>query len=296
MTTAVVPEREYGVSKCFGCQHCLLCGTSCVYDMCSCEIDQKPTTKQRKKGKKKAAQKRSFSLPSALPAESKSYVTSPVQLEFLKACNGKFGYAILFDRDFEFYFCSTCNSRFEKTKKTVSLAENSVSSSLQESPTPFESQSSFDGSASQNSASHSSPLLSAHSSFMSADEPLGSSPLHLQLVVKKGDGNNLPVKWVKVSTEDFFSFESEIEDHVRNLSMSEGHKEISYRLSYKPSNSRVLAASLMDEDDFKIFVEECKKLINNQKNMMVFATFKSTETEKKKASKKRMREVLDFVT
>ena len=130
----VVPERVYGCSKCFGCQDCLLCGTVCLYDMCSCKADQKPITitKQKRKGKVKTAQKRLFSLPPTSPGDHKPYVTTPAQVEFLKACNDKFGYQILFTSDFEFYFCSTCNSRFQKAKK--------IESSLQEPLTSFESQ------------------------------------------------------------------------------------------------------------------------------------------------------------
>ena len=131
-TAVVVPERVYRCSKCFGCQDCLLCGTVCLYDMCSCKADQKPITKQKRKGKVKAAQKRLFSLPPTSPGDHKPYVTTPAQVEFLKACNDKFGYQILFTSDFEFYFCSTCNSRFQKAKK--------IESSLQEPLTSFESQ------------------------------------------------------------------------------------------------------------------------------------------------------------
>ena len=340
-TAVVVPERVYGCSKCFGCQDCLLCGTVCLYDMYSCKADQKPITKQKRKGKVKAAQKRLFSLPPTSPGDHKPYVTTPAQVEFLKACNDKFGYQILFTSDFEFYFCSTCNSRFQKAKKiesslqepltsfesqpyveiTTSLQEPLTSfeshsyvkhttSSLQE-PFTVESNSSCDELATPTSSSLQNSVFQSHSSsdsmqnssllksssFMSVEESLDSTPLNLQLVVK-GDGVNLPMKRVKISAQDFLSFECQVEDHVQNMSASilGSSKNIALSLSYKPSNSRSLETSLADSDDFKIFLDECKKLTNSEKNMMVIATLKQQEIKKKKcANKKRVKGVLNTV-
>lgn len=340
-TAVVVPERVYGCSKCFGCQDCLLCGTVCLYDICSCKADQKPITKQRRKGKVKTAQKRLFSLPPTSPDDHKPCLTSPAQVEFLKACNDKFGYQILFTSDFEFYFCSTCNSRFQKAKKIESSLQEPLTSfesqpyveittSLQEPLTSFESHpydehttsslqepftvesnsscdelatatsslqnSVFQSHSSSDSMQNSSLLKS--SSFMSVEESLDSTPLHLQLVVKKGDGANLPMKRVKISAQDFLSFECQVEDHVQNICASTlgSSKNIILSLSYKPSNSRSLETSLADSDDFKIFLDECKKLTNSEKNMMVIATLKQQEIKKKKhANKKRVKGVLDTV-
>jgi hypothetical protein len=73
-------------------------------------------------------------------------------------------------------------------------------------------------------------------------------------------------------------------------------KNIALSLSYKPSNSRSLETSLADSDDFKIFLDECKKLTNSEKNMMVIATLKQQEIKKKKrANKKRVKGVLNTV-
>jgi hypothetical protein len=115
-------------------------------------------------------------------------------------------------------------------------------------------------------------------------------------VVKKEDGNTLLLKWVKISATDFFSFEFEVDDHVRNLYALGNRKGIRYSLSYKPSNSRMLTTSLADEEDFKIFIDECKKLVKTQKNMMIFATLTPSEEGKKKSTnKKRKKEVLDII-
>jgi hypothetical protein len=267
--TQDISLRAYGVSKCFGCQDCLLCGAVCVYEMCSCEIDQAPPRKQKKNGSVKAAQKRAFTTPPT----SKSCITSPTQVEFLKSCNEHFGYGIEFTFSFDLYFCSTCNSRYQQSRnKSIipfqpSRSEPMASLSQTSSQTPLQTSSqtsqplqashdhhSFEldeNSSFQFECPQSDDLVQEASSFMSVDDEHLNSPVpfNLQLLVKKVDGVSLPIKWIKFSASDFSSFEHQIEENVRNLPAL-NCKGTKCLLSYKPSNARILATSLADNNDY----------------------------------------------
>ena len=107
-----IPLRSYAISKCFGCQYCLVCGAVCVYEMCSCELDQTPPRRQKKQSNIKAALRRSFTVPPT----SKACITSPTQLDFFESCSEHFGYGLEFIASFDLYFCSTCNSRYQQAK------------------------------------------------------------------------------------------------------------------------------------------------------------------------------------
>jgi len=301
-----IPLRPYGDSKCFGCQDCLVCGAVCVHELCSCEIDQAPPRNQKRQGNVKAAKRRAFTIPPT----TKTCITTPTQLEFLKSCNEHFGYGIEFISSFDLYFCSTCNSRYQQAKNRAIIPfqpsrvrSEPMTSSLSQtsSQTPQPSQGFHDHpftESDENSSfqfehppeDHSNDFV-FEASFMSIDDDDEhlKSPVsfYLQLLVKKVDGAALPIKWIKFSASDFSTFEHEIEENVRNLPTL-NCKGTKCLLSYKPSNARVLPTSLADDNDFGKFVEEYNKLADKDKNMTIITNLHKT---KEKSTKKRKTEV-----
>jgi hypothetical protein len=260
--------------------------------MCSCEIDQTPPRRQKKQSKIKAAQRRSFTVPPT----SKACITSPTQLDFLESCSEHFGYGLEFIASFDLYFCSTCNSRYQQAKHKAiipyrrscirsepmasSLSQTSSQPPSQTSQTSQTSQASqafhdhnfseFDENYSfQSEQPHEvqfDDFVQKESPFMSVvDEPVS---FNLQLLVKKVDGASLPIKWIQLSASDFSSFEDAIEENVQQLP-NLNCKGTKCFLSYKTANARMLTISLADDNDFKKFVEEYKKLTDKNKNMSI---------------------------
>src|SRR5438128_389310 len=203
---AMFSARSYTVNTCFACQDCLLCGAKCNTTACVCDKTQKPKTKQKAQNGVKAAFGRSF-VPSSV---SKKSATIPLQVDFLKKCNERWGYSINFNNELKLYLCSTCHSKYERCKKELTLPWEAVSQS--------KSADSTSDTASSTSYSVISPLLSKQASIMSVDNEIPSPTLiSVKLIVKCPDGTAYPAKYCSLRTSDFNIFRHDIESQIKHI-------------------------------------------------------------------------------
>ena len=117
------------------------------------------------------------------------------------------------------------------------------------------------------------------------DEPVS---FNLQLLVKKVDGTSLPIKWIQLFASDFSLFKHAIEENVQKLP-NLNCKGTKCFLSYKTANAQMLTISLADDNDFKKFVEEYKKLTDLNKNMSIICNLHKKKMKNQKEIKERQK-------
>jgi hypothetical protein len=110
--------KEYFIGTCLGCKKCLYCGDelSIRKRMCSCDKTIKPSKKNRT-DKVKVAYSQIFT-PKLFSK----------QQEYIKDNVTRFNYSLDLSTKFNFILCSSCNSYFQRQKKSVTTTNDSSNS------------------------------------------------------------------------------------------------------------------------------------------------------------------------
>jgi len=269
-----IPSRPYHVTKCYGCQHCFMCGDDNQQASCSCL--EKPV-----KGKNGPNTKSCF--PRAFDPKK----TSKKPAAFLRAAASIYGYNTNFTQQFSLNMCSTCNNKYTDRVRGKSKA-TSVEEASPEAETPASSLMSIS----------SSSLLSKdendHDQQMVQDSN-GGRPKVFETKVQVDSGDKQPgaAKWLELPADDYYQFLLELEDAVLRLLPSGQHLGNDYTLTYKTAHTRGTAICLADEQDFKRFLKQYQAQQQTNKEMLLTVIINADTKlkDKKKGKKKRQTKV-----
>src|ERR1044072_10044654 len=97
-------QRKYQAGTCYLCQLCLTCNKELVFNICECNITEKPKTSNK-------ITRKTYS------RVYNSKILSQLQINKLKECDEYFGYCSDFGRQFQFFLCLKCHNKFYRLKK-----------------------------------------------------------------------------------------------------------------------------------------------------------------------------------
>jgi hypothetical protein len=248
-------QTQYLIGTCLGCKKCLYCGAdlNTRKKTCSCNKTIKPTRTNRT-DKVKVAYPR-VSSPDSL--------TEP--LKYIQEKVTQFGYSLDLKTTFNFTFCSTCNSSFQRirvkakstptTEKTLEV--NSNKNNLENNNTDIDD-------------------------FVEINE--AEQVISFNLLIKPATGAALPSKWVEIEVSSLDDILADIHYYIGKLI---GDKEIAhsdYLVTFKSEKAAGAGARLVDTQDYKKFLLDYKKLSDTKKNMTVVVSMKKKEKQKRKVN------------
>ncbi|GBB85775.1 hypothetical protein RclHR1_12210004 [Rhizophagus clarus] len=272
----------YKIGTCFGCQKCLYCGIDLKVGICNCKKIVKPSRKNRT-DLVKNAYSRVF-----------DHTSNPKQFEFIKIKNESFAYGYDLAKSFQFSFCSTCNSSYQRLSDKKPKSNNS---SLQKICTSknvlqlsqLEKQVEIiDLETSASKIPH-EPIISSndslfyngskHSNLETENEDNIELELEInyKLSIKQADGTSLPAKNYSVTISELDEFLLEIQNNITTLLKNENIDANDYNVSFKSEKAQGAGTLLADVRDFTNFKSEYIKLMAVKKVMLIIVTMKKKE-------------------
>ncbi len=269
--------KAYKIGTCFGCQKCLYCGIDLKVEICNCKKTAKPSRKNRTELVKNA-----FSRVFDPTTNSK-------QFDFMKIKNESFAYGYDLSKSFQFSFCTTCNSSYQRLANKKKKFNNSsqkihtskcVSQSAEETGI-------IDLEATSSEISHKTTTSSAsifhngskHSSNSETDEDNTELEIEInyKLSIKQTDGTLLPAKNYSVTITELDEFLLAIQNNITSLLQYEEIDANDYNVSFKSEKAQGAGTLLVDVRDFENFKSEYIKLVATKKVMLIFITMKKKE-------------------
>jgi hypothetical protein len=270
----------YEIGTCFGCQKCLYCGINLKIETCNCQKLAKPSRKNRTDLVKNAFS-RIFDPTS-----------NPKQFEFIKSKNENFAYGFDLAKSFQFSFCTTCNSSYQRLSDKKSKSNNSASQKIHiskdvpqlecnaeiidlEATTSEASQeiiTTSDISTLYNKSKHSSETENEDNTELEIE-------INYKLSIKQADGTSLPAKNYSVIISELDEFLFAIQNNITTLLKNKRIDANDYNVSFKSEKAQGAGTLLVDMRDFENFKSEYTKLAAAKKVMLVSITMKKKEKQ-----------------
>lgn len=231
-------QKQYLIGTCLGCKKCLYCGTelSIRRKTCSCDKTIKPS-KLNRTDKVKVAFPR-VSSPD-LPSEPLKYIQEKVT---------HFGYSLNLKTNFNFTFCSTCNSTFQR------IRSNSLKAKLPSSTSRISPEVISDNDSENN-------CTDTDDSDVNETEQI----LSFNLMIKPATGAALPSKWVEIKISSLDDLFADIHHYIRKLIGDNEVVHSDYLVTFKSEKATGVGARLVDMQDYKKFLSYYKKLLDAKK-------------------------------
>ncbi|UZO27302.1 uncharacterized protein OCT59_019503 [Rhizophagus irregularis] len=227
----------YKIGTCFGCQKCLYCGVNLKIEICDCNKTAKPSRKNRTDLVKNAFT-RVF-----------NPISNPKQIDFIKNKNDSFAYGFDLAKGFQFSFCSTCNSSYQRlsnkksksnnssqrvrTSENVIQLEENIEIINVESTTEISQESTTsDGSTFYNKSKRS------NSETENEDSTELEIEVNYKLSIKKADGTSLPAKNYSVIISELDEFLLSIQNNITALLKDEKIDANDYNVSFKSEKTQ----------------------------------------------------------
>lgn len=270
----------YKIGTCFGCQKCLYCGIDLKVGVCNCKKIVKPSRKNRT-DLVKNAYSRVFDPTS-----------NPKQFEFIKIKNESFGYGFNLAKSFQFSFCSTCNSSYQRLSDKKSKSNNSSqkihTSNIPQLPQLEKQIEIIDLEITASEISHETTILPNDSLFYSRSNHNNSEivnednvelelEINYKLSIKQADGTSLPAKNYSATISELDEFLLEIQNNITTLIKNEKIDANDYDVSFKSEKAQGAGTLLADMRDFANFKSEYIKLVAIKKVMLIIVTMKKKE-------------------
>ncbi|CAB4418466.1 unnamed protein product [Rhizophagus irregularis] len=221
----------YKIGTCFGCQKCLYCGVNLKIEICDCNKTAKPSRKNRTDLVKNAFT-RVF-----------NPISNPKQIDFIKNKNDSFTYEFNLAKDFQFSFCSTCNSSYQRLSNKKSKSNNS-SQKVRTSENVIQLEENIE-------------IINVESTTEISQESTTS------------DGST------------FYNKSKRSNSETENEDSTELEIEVNYKLSIKKADEKTQGAGtlLVDVRDFENFKSEYTKLVATKKVMLISITMNKKEKQ-----------------
>ncbi|GES78993.1 hypothetical protein GLOIN_2v944429 [Rhizophagus clarus] len=215
-------------------------------------------------------------------------ISNPKQIDFIKNKNDSFAYGFDLAKGFQFSFCSTCNSSYQrlsdkksKSNKKVRTSENVIQ--LEENIEIINVESTTE--ISQESTM-SDRLTFYNKSKCSNSETENEDSTELEMIevnyklsIKKADGTSLPAKNYSVIISELDEFLLSIQNNITALLKDEKIDANDYNVSFKSEKTQGASTLLVDVRDFEIFKSEYTKLVAAKKVMLVSITMNKKEKQ-----------------
>ena len=271
--------KMYKIGVCFGCQKCLYCGIDLKIETCNCKKTVKPSRKNW----------------TDLVKHAYSRVFDPTsnsnQFEFIKIKNESFSYGYDLAKSFQFSFCSTCNSSYQrlankKPKSSNNSSQKTLTSkniSQLSKETEIIDLEAISSEISHGTTSTSNSLSfhneSKHSNSETEDE--NNSELEIEinykLSIKQADGTFLPAKNYSVTISELDEFLLAIQNNITVLLQDNEINANDYSVSFKSEKAQGAGTLLVDMHDFENFKSEYIKIATTKRTMLIFITMKKKE-------------------
>lgn len=268
----------YKIGTCFGCQKCLYCGVNLKIEICDCNKTAKPSRKNRTDLVKNAFT-RVF-----------NPISNPKQIDFIKNKNNSFAYGFDLAKGFQFSFCSTCNSSYQRLSNKKSKSNNSSQKvhtsenviQLEENIEIINVESTTEISQ-ESTTSDGSTFYNKSKRSNSETENEDSTELEIEvnykLSIKKADGTSLPAKNYSVVISELDEFLLSIQNNITALLKDEKIDANDYNVSFKSEKTQGAGTLLVDVRDFENFKSEYTKLIATKKVMLISITMNKKEKQ-----------------
>jgi hypothetical protein len=267
-------QRKYQAGTCYLCQLCLTCNKELVFDICECNITEKPKTSNK-------ITRKTYS------RVYNSKTLSQLQINKLKECDEYFGYCSDFGGQFQFFLCSKCHNKFYRLKKnnTKKIKKNSLpiqsnSDSYDSTSLPTSPLSSISP-TSPMSPTLSSQNITEDSIYSSSDHDNDITEFNFKLSIKPFEGKSRPAKWESFEVFSLIEFEDEILELVQNQ-FDAFIRKSDYTIIYKQNSSHGAGTLLTDEKDWKRFLLDYKKILSNKKDLMIIIEMQEKINKKKR--------------
>jgi hypothetical protein len=264
MTDQKPIDRNYQPGTCYMCQLCLTCNKELDFNICECNITEKPKTSK--------ASKRKFY--SRVYNSNNTKLFSQLQINKLKECDEYFGYYSDFDGYFQIFLCTKCHSRFARLKNNTTKNTKKESLSKQ---TPV---SNLDSNDSTPLPTSPSSHITEESVYSSSDYDDDIAEFNFKLVIKPYDGKARPAKWESFEALSLTEFEDEILELVQNQ-FDPLLRKNDYTIIYKQSSSHGTGILLVDEKDWKKFLPEYKRILFIKKDLIITIEIKEKNKKRK---------------
>jgi hypothetical protein len=256
-------QRDYQLGTCYMCQLCLTCNKELAFNTCKCNVNEKPKNSKASKSKRK--------FYSRVYNSNNKVMFSQLQIDKLKECDEYFGYYSDFDGYFQLSFCIKCYSRFNRLKnnntKTKKNAFESNLDSYDSTPLP---------------TSPSSQNVTEDSVYSDSDyDDNEVIEFNFKLVIRPHDGKSRPAKWESFKALSLTEFEDEVLDLVQNQ-YDPLIKKDEYTIIYKQSSSHETGILLLDDNDWKNFLPDYKKILSAGKDLMIIIEIKEKSNKTKR--------------
>lgn len=258
-------ERDYKLGTCYMCQICLTCSKDLAFDICECNIIEKPKASKTSKKSKRIFYSRVYD-------SNNTKSLSQLQISKLKECDEYFGYYSDFDGYFQLFLCVKCHSKLArlkhnnttKTKKSKQIPESNPDS-CNSTPLP---------------TSPSSQNITEDSVYSDSDYDDDITEFNFKLIIKPV-GKAKPAKWESFEALSLTEFEDEILELVQNQHDPLIRKS-DYMIIYKQSSSHGAGTLLADEKDWKRFLPDYKKILSIKKDLIVIIEIKEKDNKMKR--------------
>ncbi|GES74613.1 hypothetical protein GLOIN_2v1844088 [Rhizophagus clarus] len=216
-----------------------------------------------------------------------SPISNPKQIDFIKNKIDSFAYGFDLAKGFQFSFCSTCNSSYQrlsdkksKSNKKVRTSENVIQLEKNieiinvESTTEISQESTMsDGSTFYNKSKCSNLETENEDSTELEIE------VNYKLSIKKADGTSLPAKNYSVIISELDEFLLSIQNNITALLKDEKIDANDYNVSFKSEKTQGAGTLLVDVRDFENFKSEYTKLVAAKKVMLISITMNKKEKQ-----------------
>lgn len=242
---------EYSIGTCLGCKKCLYCENelSIQKKTCLCNKTIKPNKKNRTERVKVAYPR--VSTPN-LPLK---------QLEYLQESISRFGYSLDTNTKFNFTFCSSCNSAFQRRKSTPNLKKID---------------------SNENNLVNNELINECET--IDLEETVQT--ISFNLVVKPSNSAALPSKWMEIEVLSLDDILVDVHRYVKKLTGDDEIMHSDYLITFKPEKNAGSGAQLVDLHDYKKFLSDYKKLSDGKKNMTIMVSLKKKEKKNKQSKRK----------
>jgi hypothetical protein len=152
----------------------------------------------------------------------------PEPLKYLQEKVTYFGYSLNLETKFNFSFCSTCNSAFQRKKSKAKSTTPTLRVSLQETLASNEEENDLENAEEFDDINEVEQIIS------------------FNLVVKPATGSALPSKWVEVEVLSLDDILADIHYHIRKLIDDKEIIHSDYLVTFKSEKAAGAGARLVD--------------------------------------------------
>ncbi|CAB4472575.1 unnamed protein product [Rhizophagus irregularis] len=217
-------------------------------------------------------------------------ISNPKQIDFIKNKNDSFAYGVDLAKGFQFSFCSTCNSSYQRLSNKKSKSNNSSQKvrtsenviQLEENIEIINVESTTEISQ-ESTTSDGSTFYNKSKRSNSETENKDSTELEIEvnykLSIKKADGTSLSAKNYSVIISELDEFLLSIQNNITALLKDEKIDANDYNVSFKSEKTQGAGTLLVDVRDFENFKSEYNKLVATKKVMLISITMNKKEKQ-----------------